>query len=282
MTSDRNSDRRVPGGPVRVDDASSGELDDARRPWSVGEVAGLSGVSVRTLHHYDRIGLLHPGRRTTAGHRHYGQADIARLQRILAYRELGFSLVDIGRLLDDPDADPVERLRRQHGLVLERMERLAQIAAVLERTMEAHTVGIKLTAEEMLEVFGDHDPAQHAEEVEERWGDTDSYRQSQQRTSQYSKEDWQRIQAGQEAVGARFAAVMAAGRPAGSDEAMDAAEAHRQHISRYFYEVSPQTHIGLAEMYVADPRFTEYYERTAPGLAQFVHDAILANAARQE
>jgi DNA-binding transcriptional MerR regulator len=248
--------------------------------WSVGEVARLAGVTVRTLHHYDRIGLLRPGVRSSAGYRGYSQADLARLQRILAYRELGFALEDVGRLLDDPDNDPVAQLRHQHRLVLDRMERLAQIAAVLERTMEAHKMGIRLTAEEMLEVFGEQDPTRYADEVNERWGDTDSYRESNRRTSSYTKDDWIRIKSEQEAAGARFAAVMAAGRPADSPEAMDAAEANRLLIDRYFYDLSREMHVGLAEMYVTDPRFTKNYEDVAPGLAQYVHDAIVANSRR--
>ena len=171
------------------------------------------------------------------------------------------------------------QLRRQHGLVVERMERLARIAAVLERTMEAHKMGIKLSAQEMLEVFGEHDPTEHANEARERWGDTDAYRQSNERTSSYGKDDWLRIKAEQEAVEARLAAAMAAGLPATSSEAMDAAQAHREQIGN-FYDCSAQMHVGLAEMYLADPRFTAHYEQRAPGLAQYVHDAILANAAR--
>ena len=248
--------------------------------WSVGELARLAGITVRTLHHYDRIGLLPASARSSAGYRGYDQADLARLQRILAYRELGFSLEDIARLLDDPNSDPLAQLRRQHDLVLERMERLAQIAAVLERTMEAHTMGIKLTAEEMLEVFGEHDPTRYANEVQDRWGDTDAYRQSTRRTSSYTKDDWIRIKAEQEAAGARLAAAMAAGRPADSPEAMDAAEEHRLVIDRYFYDLSREMHVGLGQMYLADPRFTRTYEDVAPGLAQYVHDAIVANAAR--
>lgn len=247
--------------------------------WSVGEVARLAGVSVRTLHHYDRIGLLPPGTRTAAGYRGYDEADIARLQRVLAYRELGFSLEAIGGLLDGSD-DPVERLRAQHGLVLERMERLAQIAAVLEKTMEAERLGIRLTPQEMLDVFGDENPAQYADEVEERWGDTDAYRQSQERSAGYSKDDWVRIKAGQEAIGERIAAVLRSGAAPGSDEAMDAVEEHRQFIDQHFYACSPEMHTGLGEMYLADPRFTRYYEQLQPGLAQFVHDAILANGLR--
>jgi MerR family transcriptional regulator, thiopeptide resistance regulator len=271
------SGQALPSIPEAVRGGTTVEIAQS---WTVGEVARLAGVTVRTLHHYDRIGLLRPGQRSSAGYRGYQQADLIRLQRILAYRELGFSLEDVARLLDDPDSDPVAQLRHQHELVLQRMERLAQIAAVLERTMEAHAMGIRLTAEEMLEVFGEQDPTQYADEVQERWGDTDAYQQSNRRTSSYTKEDWIRIKAEQEAAGARFLAAMQAGLPADSPEAMDAAEENRLLIDRYFYDLSREMHVGLGEMYLADPRFTENYERQAPGLAQYVHDAILANSRR--
>lgn len=255
-------------------------MDAGPDELQVGEVARLAGVTVRTLHHYDRIGLLRPSRRTASGYRTYDAGDLARLQRVLAYRELGFGLDDVARLLDGEAGDPVERLRSQHGLVVERIERLRQIAAALERTMEAHQMGIRLTPQELLEVFGENDPAEHAQEAEQRWGDTDSYRQSQQRTSRYAKEDWLTIKAEEERNTARLAELMGSGAPADGAEAMDAAEDARQHISRWFYDCGKDMHAGLAEMYVADPRFTANYENVATGLAQYVHDAILANAAR--
>jgi DNA-binding transcriptional MerR regulator len=248
--------------------------------WSVGEIAALAGVTVRTLHHYDRIGLLPASERTPAGYRAYTEADLLRLQRVLAYRELGFPLDDIAALLDDPDSDPLEHLRRQHGLVLERMERLREVAAVLEKTMEAHQMGIRLNPEEMFEVFGDHDPTRYADEVEERWGDTDAYRESQRRTSAYSKDDWLRVKREQEAAGRALAEAMQAGHAPDSDAATAAAEQARLVIDRNFYPCSHEMHVNLGEMYVTDPRFTQTYENLAPGLAQYVHDAIVANAAR--
>src|SRR5215218_8865733 len=102
------------------------------RTWTVGEVARLAGVSVRTLHHYDQIGLLPPSGRTASGYRQYDYADLERLQRILAYRELGFSLDEVAKILDDSDLDPVEHLRRQHALVAEKVERLQQQLAAIE------------------------------------------------------------------------------------------------------------------------------------------------------
>lgn len=248
--------------------------------WSVGEVARIAHVTVRALHHYDETGLLTPGGRTASGHRRYDEANLARLQALLFYRELGFPLEQVAALLDDADADPIDQLTRQHALLEERAARLQAMADSVARTIQARRAGINLTPEEMFEVFGDFDPTQYADDAHERWGDTDAYGQSQARTATYTKADWERVQAQAGAVTARLAAALAAGLPADSVEAMDAAEAHRQHITSSYYDCGYDIHVGLAQMYVADERFTKTYDDVAPGLAQYVHDAIMANAAR--
>src|SRR5512142_185362 len=145
-------------------------------PMNVGEVAALAGVTVRTLHHYDRIGLLAPSARTAAGYRQYTPADLDRLHQVLLYRELGFPLEEVATLLDDPSADPEAHLRRQHRLLRDRLERTEAMVAAVEKEMEARSMGIGLTPEERFEVFGDNDPSQYEAEVEERWGDTDAFR----------------------------------------------------------------------------------------------------------
>lgn len=128
----------------------------------------------------------------------------------------------------------------------------------------------------MFEAFGDFDPTEHAEEADQRWGDTDSYRESARRTSTYTKDDWVRMRQEMDQVNTDFAAAMAEGRPADSAAARTVATAHREHISRWFYDVTPEIHQGLAEMYVADPRFTATYDAVAPGRATYLHDAVLA------
>src|SRR3954463_5877303 len=172
--------------------------------WTVGELARLSGVTVRTLHHYDRIGLVRPSRRTAAGYRDYTAPDLDRLHRVLVYRELGFPLEEVASLLDDPDADPAAHLRRQHRLLRDRLERTQAMVAAVEKEMEARQMGISLTPEERFEVFGEQDPSQYAAEAEERWGDTEAWTQSQRRTAAYTKEDWLRIKAEADDVNARF------------------------------------------------------------------------------
>jgi DNA-binding transcriptional MerR regulator len=249
--------------------------------YAVGQVAAFAGVTVRTLHHYDEIGLLRPGGRSHAGHRRYDDADLDRLQRIMFYRELGFPLDEIAALLDDPDIDPADHLRRRHQVLTGRIEELRAMAAAVERAMEARKLGINLTPEERFEVFGNHDPERYADEARERWGDTDAYRQSAARTSRYTKEDWLRINEEQQEWGRRIAALLDAGAPAGGEAAMDLAEEHRAQISRHYYDCSYEIQTGLAEMYLADPRFTAHYEAIRPGLAAYLHDAILANAVRR-
>jgi len=247
---------------------------------SVGQVAGFAGVTVRTLHHYDEIGLLVPGERTHAGHRRYGDADLDRLQQILFYRELGFPLEEVAALLDDPDADPRVHLRRQHELLTARIERLQRMAAAVEHAMEARAMGINLTPEERFEVFGDKDPEAHAEEAERRWGGTEQYAESQRRVARYTKDDWKRMQAEVASWGERYVALMAEGEEPSGERAMDMAEEHRQHISNWFYECSYDIHRGLGGMYVSDERFKEFYDSMRPGLAEHLRDAITANAAR--
>ncbi|MEV0602079.1 MerR family transcriptional regulator [Streptomyces sp. NPDC050315] len=249
--------------------------------YSVGQVAGFAGVTVRTLHHYDEIGLLSPSARSHAGHRRYDDADLDRLQRVLFYRELGFPLDEVAALLDDPDADPQEHLRRQHDLLTARIARLQEMAAAVQTAMEARRMGINLTPEEKFEVFGDHDPDRYAEEVERRWGHTDAYKESQRRAATYTKEDWQRLTADFDALHRRMGELLAQGVPADSEAAMDVAEEHRRFISRHHYECSYEMHTCLGEMYVADERFTATYEAIRTGLAAYMRDAMLANAVRR-
>jgi DNA-binding transcriptional MerR regulator len=246
--------------------------------YPVGRVAQIAGVTVRTLHHYDEIGLLSPSGRSGAGHRRYDDADLERLQQVLLYRELGFTLEEIATILDDPDVEARIHLRRHHQLLQDRIARLVQMAAAVEYMLEAQKVGMNLTPEEKFELFGTFDPDAYTDEVEQRWGDTDAYRESARRAGRYTKEDWQRIQAETEDLLGRWRDAFDRGVDAESQAAMDLAEEHRQQITKHFYECTLEIHTGLAAMYIADERFTRYYDDQREGLARYVHDSIMANA----
>ncbi|HTJ68519.1 MAG TPA: MerR family transcriptional regulator [Actinospica sp.] len=121
---------------------------------TVGRVAELTGVTVRTLHHYDEIGLVQPSARTAAGYRGYSPSDVERLREVLTYRRLGFGLREVADLVDDPATDTVAHLRRQRGLLLDQRNRADGLLAAIDRELEARAMGIKTTPEDQLKVFG--------------------------------------------------------------------------------------------------------------------------------
>lgn len=250
------------------------------RLYTVGEVAALAGVSVRTLHHYHAVGLVEPSARTPAGYRVYSRRDLERLQEVLFFRELGIPLADIAVLLGSGALDREAALEVQREMLQAKAARIAAMIAGIERTLDAHRRGARMDAQEMFEVFGDFDPRDYEDEVQERWGHTDAYRESSRRAARYTADDWKRFKAEAEEISLAIAALMDEGVPADDSRAQDAVERARLQIDTWFYPCSHDMHVALAEMYIADPRFTATYERIRPGMAQYVHDAILANAAR--
>lgn len=254
-------------------------MEKTAAPMRVGDVARLAGITVRSLHHYDEIGLVSPRRRTASGYRLYERSDVERLQEVLFFRELGFSLDEIKGVVDEPDYQRRRALGAHRRMLIGRIERLRAMVAVIDRTLDTEK-GDTMRERDMLEVFGDFDPGDHAAEVEERWGDTDAYRHSTQRTANHTKADWKRIKEEAGEIDRAFAGLRNDGIPADSDAAMEVAERHRRHIQDWFYDCGYEMHAGLGEMYVTDPRFTAKFDATAPGLAAYVGDAIAANADR--
>jgi MerR family transcriptional regulator, thiopeptide resistance regulator len=248
--------------------------------YTIGEVARSSGVSVRTLHHYDAIGLLVPAGRSVAGYRLYSEADLGRLRHVLFYRELGFGLDQIAEILADPDAHTDDHLRRQHRLLRERQARTGALLAAVEREIEARQLGIALTPTEQLEIFGTATFAERADEAHERWGDPEASRASRRRSAAYSKQDWVAIKAEADESIRRFANALRAGEPATGATAMALAEEHRAHLSRWFFACDHRQHRQVAVSYVADPGTVATWDEVAPGFARYVHDAIVANADR--
>lgn len=247
---------------------------------TVGVVARMAGLTVRTLHHYHDIGLVQPSGRSDGGFRLYGRAEIERLQEVLFFRELGFPLDEIRKIVDRPDYDRVAVLRRQREQLIERADRVLAMVDAVDMALEARSAGMNLSDEEMLEVFGDFDPSEHAEEAQERWGDTDAFAESMRRTTSYTKDDWASLKAEGDEINQSFLELMAVGVAAAEPEAMDVAERHRAHISKWFYDCSIEIHAGLGQIYVSDQRFTANIDQAGAGLAAYMSEAIAANAAR--
>jgi MerR family transcriptional regulator, thiopeptide resistance regulator len=247
---------------------------------TVSQVAKASGISVRTLHHYDEIGLLRPSGRSDAGYRLYDPADLERLQQILFFRELEFSLEEIGKILDDPGFDLGSALRMQRQMLAEKSARAQSLIAAVDDALARLEKGKTMTEDEIFQHWKDFKQEDHEEEAKRRWGDGDAWKESKKRTARYTKEDWEALGREAAAIYHKFTALIEAGTPATSPAAMDAAEEHREHISKWFYPCPVAMHRGLGELYVNDPRFTANIDRMRPGLSLYMRDAFRANADR--
>ncbi len=244
---------------------------------TVGAVAALVGVTVRTLHHWDAIGLVCPSERSYAGYRLYTAEDIARIHRVLVYRELGVPLNEVGALLDAPATDAAAALRKQRNQVRERVARLQQMGDALDRLIEARESGILLPAEEQVAIFGQHWQPAWAGEAREQWGDTAQWAQFAERAADRTAEQWQQIAESVEALNADLAAAYRAGTAPGSDLANALAERHRASIGVYF-DCTHSMQVCLGRRHTADPGFTAFYDAIEPGLTVWLRDIIDANA----
>ncbi|WKX71688.1 MerR family transcriptional regulator [Streptomyces sp. XD-27] len=253
--------------------------------YSVGQVSGFAGITVRALHHYDRTGLLTPSERSPAGYRLYSDADLARLQQILFYRELGFSLDEIGAILQDPQANALDHLRARHRLLVEQIDKLRRLVEVAEHAMEVQQTGVELTPQERFEVFGEITfDLSYATEAHLKWQDSEGHRRSMARAAAHTKEDWRQIMAEAADWRKRLIAAFDADEAADGDLATGLAEEHRAHVSRWFTPCPPEMHRRIADEYVADARgfaLVVPASEQRPGLAAYLHAAIHANADRR-
>ncbi|MFI1913044.1 MerR family transcriptional regulator [Nocardia sp. NPDC020380] len=244
---------------------------------TVGRAAALVGISVRTLHHWDLIGLVRPSDRTHAGYRVYSAEDIARIHRVLVYKELGFPLAEITRLLDDPAIDARRHLRTQRAELAQRISHLEQMVTAVDRMLEATATGMRLTVEQQAEIFGADWQPEWVEEAENRWGDTTQWAQYTDRVSDLTPADWQAITAETETFNADLAAALRGGVPPGSPAAGTLADRHRALMSRYF-DCTLAMQVCLGRKFTDEPGYAAYYDSLEPGLAVWFRAVIDANA----
>ncbi|MFI7063214.1 MerR family transcriptional regulator [Kribbella sp. NPDC050124] len=245
---------------------------------TVGQAAALVGVSVRTLHHWDTVGLIRPSGRTLAGYRVYSGDDVARIHQVLVYRELGLPLAEIGRVLDDPSADAREHLRRQRAQLTSQISHLQTMVDAVDRMLAARSSGIRLSPQEQVEIFGTDWRPEWVQEAEDRWGDTKQWAQYVERSSTLSPDDWRAVAAATEALHLDLAEAQRAGVVPGSAEANALAERHRESFARYF-DCTHSMHACLARMFVSEPGYSDYFESLSPGLTDWLHATIFANTA---
>lgn len=242
---------------------------------TIQEVAKQAGISVRTLHHYDTIGLLKPTERTPAGYRLYDDTALARLQHILFLKELDFPLGQIAEILDDPTFDTHCAMQNHRKLLMMKKNRLNRLIRLVDQQLKGEQI-MEFEAFDMREI--DEARAQYQEEAQQRWGGTQAYRESEQRTKSYGKKDWERIKKEEQCIYNTFVGLMHKS-PEHAD-VQAAVRSWQDYISRNFYQCTNEILAGLGELYVADERFQKNIDTHTPGLAQFMSDAIRVYCAK--
>lgn len=241
------------------------------KAYTVHQLAKMAGVSVRTLHYYDQIDLLKPSSRSAAGYRHYGEPELLRLQQILFFKELGFSLSQIGSILDDPAFDQVNALENHRLLLQKQAERLAILLETIDKTILRLTEDtMSMTDEELYEGFTQEQIERYEREVQDKY-DPELVQESKRRLGKMSKEQWQSVKAEGDEV-TRMIAELADRAPV--DGEVQALIARHHAWIENFYPASAGVYRGLGHMYAEHEEFRVFYEKFRPGLADFMQAAM--------
>ncbi len=241
--------------------------------YTVNKLAKLSGISVRTLHYYDEVGLLKPSGIKENGYRYYEEKELLRLQQILFYRELEFSLDAIKNIIDNPKFNMMEALVDHKKLLESKKKRIETLLSTIDTTITNMKGGGSMGSDDLYQGFSDEEMKKLQEEAKAKWGYTDAYKQSIQRTKHWTKKDYDKAGKDQRDITKEMADLFKSGKSIDNEKVQNVIEKHYQYINQ-FYDAPIKMYRNLGHMYVDDPRFTAYYDNFAKGLAVFVRDAI--------
>lgn len=244
--------------------------------YKINEMAKLAGVSVRTLHHYDKIGLLKPKAVSESGYRFYSEIEIEKLQQILFFKELEFSLNDIKEIINSPDYDRKSVLKTHKKLLQEKRNRLNEVINTLEKTLNSMEGKNIMAKKEMFKGFDMTDVEKHkneyAKEAKEKYGDSDAYKESEKKTSKYDKADWERITLEGNTIFKSIASNM--DKDPNTEEVQKLVAKWRNHISKNFYNCTPEIFRGLTLTYEYDERFKNNIDQFGEGLTEYLCKAM--------
>ena len=237
----------------------------------IKEFAELTGVSVRTLHYYDEINLLKPAAiDKDNGYRYYDNESAEKMFEIIFLRELDFSLKSIKDILSCPDYDKKEAFAKQKNLLSLKKQRIERLIEALDKALKGGEFDMKSLNNSEYEKA----KKSYEKEAKEKWGNTDAYKESQEKTASYSKDKWNDVNEGLMAVFGDFAKAKQEGFTPDSTEAKAVAEKLQAYITDNFYTCTKEILSGLGEMYVCDERFRENIDKYGKGTAEYARDAI--------
>jgi len=244
--------------------------------YTVQKLAKLAGISTRAIRYYDEIGLLKPARINSSGYRIYGSKEVDRLQQILFFRELEFPIEKIKEIIDSPDYDEIKALLQHREQLLIKRNQLDMLIQNVEKTIKHKERGVYMTDKEKFEGFKEdliiENEKKYGKEIREKYGD-DAVDASNEKMMNMTKEQYQEFEKLNQMILDTLEEAMETGDPAG-ELAQKACEMHKKWLSFTWDKYSPEAHAGLAQMYVDDERFSEYYDKRKPGMAKFLRDAI--------
>ncbi|HHU75789.1 MAG TPA: MerR family transcriptional regulator [Firmicutes bacterium] len=244
--------------------------------YSSNQVSKMSGVSARTLRYYDEIGLLKPARIASSGYRIYGQAELDTLQQILFYKEMGFSLTDIRKLLSAPDFDREQAFMNHLAELSKKRERLDTLIETVTKSIAAlrgeQTMSDKEKFRGFKQAMIDENEHQYGTEIREKYGE-EAIERSNARIKGMTHERYAEGERLRQEAEDTLKAALEIGDPAG-ELAQKACDLHGKWLAVFQPEYNKAYHKSLGELYVADERFKVYYDKIAPGCAEFLRDAI--------
>jgi DNA-binding transcriptional MerR regulator len=244
--------------------------------YTIKKLANLVGVSTRTLRFYDEIGLLKPHRINASGYRIYGQQEIDLLQQILFYRELGVPLEQIQSILYSPAFDKKQALQEHYQNLVAKQKQLELLIQNVKKTIAAQEGKITMTDKEKFEGFKHRliadNEEKYGEEIRAKYG-ADAVDNTNQKLKNMTEAEYEEVTQIEKKMIQLLIEAFASGDPA-SEKAQEAAQLHKKWLSYYWNEYNKEAHMGLAEMYVADDRFKQYYNKYQAGLTEFLRDAI--------
>lgn len=235
----------------------------------ISEVAKLTGITVRTLHYYDEIGLLKPSEITEANYRLYSREDLEILQQILFFRELDFPLSQIKEIMNNPNYDKEEALKKQKELLIQQRQRIEGLIKLIEKRIEGDN-NMSFKEFDMNEI--EENKKKYAKEVKERWGTSKAYEESEKKTSSYNKEKWGDINQETSEIFKGFAELRNS--DPGSEEVQELVRRWQKYITDNFYTCTNEILSGLGLMYVEDERFKENLDKNGEGTAKLMAEAI--------
>ncbi len=246
--------------------------------YTVRQLSKLAGITVRTLHHYDHVGLLKPTKVGDNGYRYYGDEALYRLQQILFYRYLDMPLEEIKRIMGRRDFDVLKALAQHRAALQAEMNRMRLLISTIDETVDQLKGKETMDPHKMFGGFSEEEQEKYAEEAAQRW-DSETVRASNQRWKSYSAAEKQQILDEGNRVFSDLAAVRAKGPT--SKEVQAVVRRWHEHL-QYFWSPNDNQLLGLADLYNEEPRFRANYEKIAPGLADFMREAVKVYVANRK